>query len=608
MNARTHKVTPSLPRAGRLRPRVPDAPVSLHAGRVMAEAWSAQLPEQRRQHAAWSFVAEAVRSYAEAAGESIGCSLNISPVTVALTYKLNTSAAELARTLGRAACSLPIDEACYQLSACYTAMLPPSLRSSQGAYYTPPALTERLLQLAEQAGVDWRTARVLDPACGGGAFLVPVAARMRRALGALGPGIMLDHFANCLQGFEIDPFAAWLTQAWLEIAFAPELKAANRRFPAVVQVCDSLDQIPDSKRHTFDLVIGNPPYGRLKLPPEQRLRYRRSLYGHANLYGVFTDLALRWTKPVGVIAYVTPTSFLAGEYFKALRSLLAYEAPPLSIDFITARKGVFEGVLQEAMLATYRRGGRLAEATVHYLTLNHHGATTEHAGSFTVPFNATEPWVAPRTPKQQVLVDRLSAMPTRLADWGYKVSTGPLVWNRFKPQLRNRPSKDTLPLIWAEAVTSDGKFIFRAEKKNHQPYFKPRPADEWLKVSTACVLVQRTTAKEQARRLIAAEMPASFIKEHGSVIVENHLNMVKPINGKPLISPATLAVVLNSEIVDQVFRCISGSVAVSAFELQSLPLPSVESMAVIEKLVKRKASSAVLNETLQRLYFGDLQG
>ena len=35
-----------------------------------------------------------------------------------------------------------------------------------------------------------------------------------------------------------------------------------------------------------------------------RRRYRRSLYGHANQYGVFTDLALRWTVPGGVIAYV----------------------------------------------------------------------------------------------------------------------------------------------------------------------------------------------------------------------------------------------------------------------------------------------------------------
>ncbi|MQT61498.1 N-6 DNA methylase, partial [Pseudomonas sp. FSL R10-0399] len=78
--------------------------------------------------------------------------------------------------------------------------------------------------------------------------------------------------------------------------------------------CDSLRRSPPKDR--FDLVIGNPPYGRAKLDAETRERYKRSLYGHANLYGLFTDLALRHTKPGGVIAYVTPTSFLAGVYFK----------------------------------------------------------------------------------------------------------------------------------------------------------------------------------------------------------------------------------------------------------------------------------------------------
>ena len=604
MNAPHRRQNPALPRGKGARPLVKGSPLSLQTGRIMAQAWSAQLPEQRRQHAAWSFVAEAVRSYAQAAGQVLGCSLDISPVTVALTYQLDTSAAELARSLGRAASTLSLDEACYELSACYTVMLPPAMRSSQGAYYTPPALTERLMLLAEESGTDWSEARVLDPACGGGAFLVPVATRIRRALGAVAPAVVLDHFAAHLQGFEIDPFAAWLTHAWLEIAFAPELRATGRRFPAVVEVCDSLERIPTKDQKLFDLVIGNPPYGRIKLPSEQRLRYLRSLYGHANLYGVFTDLALRWTKPQGVIAYVTPTSFFAGEYFKALRRLLALEAPPLAVDFITARKGVFEGVLQEALLATYRRGGKAAPTIVHYLTIGPKGAASaDHAGHLVLPADPSEPWLAPRTPVQQTLIDRLSTMPTRLKDWGYKVSTGPLVWNRFKDQLRGRLSKDTLPLIWAEAVTSDGRFVFRADKRNHQPYFRPTEVDGWLKVSTPCVLLQRTTAKEQPRRLIAAELPASFIRAHGSVIVENHLNMVRPLKKKPLVSPATVAAVLNSQIVDQVFRCISGSVAVSAFELEALPLPSVACMQAIEELVGRKASAAAIEAALRGLFF-----
>ena len=51
----------------------------------------------------------------------------------------------------------------------------------------PPALCERLLELATEAGADWSTARVLDPACGGGAFLSPVARRMVASMEGIGP-------------------------------------------------------------------------------------------------------------------------------------------------------------------------------------------------------------------------------------------------------------------------------------------------------------------------------------------------------------------------------------------------------------------------------------
>ena len=53
---------------------------------------------------------------------------------------------------------------------------------------------------------------VLDPACGGGAFLAPVARRMAAALCGKTPSAIIRHIAEHLHGFEIDPFAAWLTQ------------------------------------------------------------------------------------------------------------------------------------------------------------------------------------------------------------------------------------------------------------------------------------------------------------------------------------------------------------------------------------------------------------
>ena len=149
-------------------------------------------------------------------------------------------------------------------------------------------------------------------------------------------------------------------------------------------------------------------------------------------------------------------------------------------------------------------------------------------GDLGLPSSASQPWLAPREPRHSALIAAAEAMPARLSDWGYSVSTDPLVWNRYKDQMRLRPSRGAHPLIWAEAVSADGRFAFRVEKRNHAPYFKIERGDAWLLVEEACVLVQRTTAKEQARRLIAGELPADFIAQRGRVVGDKPVSMVRP--------------------------------------------------------------------------------
>ena len=514
---------------------------------------------------------------------------------------LAASTESLARAIGKTAAKLDVMDAGYLIGSLYTGMMPERVRAELGAYYTPPALCERLLDLATQAGVDWRSAWVLDPACGGGAFLAPVARRMAASMDDSSAIVALKHIQRRLHGLELDAFAGWMSQVFVDVTLGALYHAAGERLRPVVRVIDALDQTPGPDG--FDLVVGNPPYGRVRLTPPLRKKFRRSLFGHANLYGVFTDLALRLAKPGGAIAYVTPTSFLAGEYFKALRGLLGWEAPPVSIDFVGARKGVFADVLQETLLAVYRRGDSGGKARVHFISPRSNGLIEiTAAGSFRLPESLERPWLVPRTKSQFKLVRRVEKFPCRLADYGYSVSTGPLVWNRHKSSLRQRAGEGRYPLVWAESVRSDGSFEFRAQKRNHQPYFEPKPREHWVVTDFPCVLLQRTTAKEQNRRLIAAELPSSFIEQHGGIVIENHLNMIKPMNGAPKVRPALLATLLNCEAVDQAFRCISGSVAVSAYELQALHLPSPESLKEIENLVERNAERDAIERAANRLY------
>ena len=514
-------------------------------------------------------------------------------------------ATDAARAFAASLRELPAIEAGHKIGALYTALLPDDVRGRLGAFYTPPALAERLLQMTDGAGVDWRTVRVLDPACGGAAFLAPVAARMRQSLKKnprVTPVQIVENVGARLRGFEIDPFAAWISQVLVDLILLDDAIAADVGLPRVIEVCDSLARPVSGER--FGLVIGNPPYGKVKLTPTIRDKYTRSLFGHANLYALFTDLGLRWVAPSGHLAYVTPTSFLGGQYFKGLRALLSREAPLREIDFVTERSGVFEDVLQETCLALFERGASVGHsASVNSLSPNGADEPVQitKVGKFRLD-RAGDPWLLPRTrPIRRALGVGL-ILPARLRDYGVTVTTGPLVWNRHKPQLTAHSGPNRLPLVWAEAVSPDGEFRFSAVRRNHTPYFRLKADQEHLVVRDEAILVQRTTSLEQPRRLLSALMPKAFVSRHGGVVIENHLNVIRASSRGSHVPLVAIQAVLNSRAADRVFRCISGSVAVSAYELGALPLPSIEDMRRLAALLERGAQHETIERAISRMY------
>ena len=241
----------------------------------------------------------------------------------------------------------------------------------------------------------------------------------------LAPTLARAQISARLQGYEIDPFTAWISRAAVDaVLWVPDTLTPPRGVePLVGDAISAATPPPDGR---FDLVVGNPPYGRIGLTPTLRKRYRRSLYGHANLYGVFTDLALRHTNPGGVVAFLTPTSFLAGSYYQNLRRLLADEAPPVSLDFVAARSGVFDDVLQETLLAVYRRDGKRHRVrTTTLIGIGGGALKVDAAGDFELPEPGSEPWLAPRTQSQARLLGVASRLPARLADWGIASALAP---------------------------------------------------------------------------------------------------------------------------------------------------------------------------------------
>ncbi|HIE9261999.1 MULTISPECIES: class I SAM-dependent DNA methyltransferase [Klebsiella] len=570
--------------------------------KAMAKGYaSTYKTEQSRLMQARSFCSNIVSAYWDTLARKLKSNIKMRavPHTVYMEDIL-CDARELAERTGELIARFPAEDAGYLIGSIYTVMLPSAYRAEMGAYYTPPPLVSRLLDLAEQSGVDFSHATVIDPACGGGAFLAPVAIRMLKKDKGSSPEWILRRISCRLKGIEIDPFAAWMSSVLLESVLMPLCVKAKRRLPHdTIIVGDALQQ-----EHIFgyDLVIGNPPYGRVTLDIKMREKYSRSLFGHANLYGLFTDLAIRMVKEnTGVIAFLTPTSFLGGQYFTALRTLLTEKTTPFAFDFVADRDGVFDDVLQETMLTAFKAGDHKIRALVSSLVpkgLNK--AKIEKIGSVEVEKGGAT-WLLPRGKDDARFLKMLKSMPMRLAELGYSVSTGKLVWNRFKSQLRATKGKNSYPLVWAESITSAG-FRFSADRKNHVPYIDIVPRQDFLVTTSECVLVQRTTSKEQERRILAAILPQKFIDENGGVVVENHINIVYSNGLFSAVRPEVIEVLLNSHVVDRAFRCISGSVAVSAYELNSIPLPSLEQVMEIQALLDAGVDRRIIERTIAGFY------
>lgn len=144
--------------------------------------------------------------------------------------------------------------------------------SGLGQVFTPAAVVNVMLELVRNCG------RVLEPACGDGAFL--------------------QHFPFAL-GIEIDP----------------------RYAPAGARVMDFF-ALPEHE--FFATIIGNPPYVRYQdISAGTRRHVRRSvLDGRSNLYLFFIEKCLRHLAPGGELVFITPRDFVKATSAVPLNRLL----------------------------------------------------------------------------------------------------------------------------------------------------------------------------------------------------------------------------------------------------------------------------------------------
>jgi adenine-specific DNA-methyltransferase len=458
------------------------------------------------------------------------------------------------------------------VGAAYVEALSSATRARHGRHYTPKELASRLWDLARTSmELPPRDCMlpglVLDPACGAAALLLPALREHLRAAFDTDPRTTLTSLPKLVQGIDSDIAAVWVANVVLAAEMLPTLARVpedqREPLPALARVGDGLAVSQRAAR----VVVMNPPYGRVRLADAERKRYAHVLYGHANLYGLFMAGAVEALDGQGVLAALVPTSFTSGRYFSNLRTHLGIEAGMTAVAFVEDRSGVFTSVLQETCLATFERRKRLKTRISSLGSVETRIATVKLQ-------RTGEPWVLPRRSDDAAIAAAASAMNESLASLGWRASTGPLVWNRRSKDLHRTPDPLRSHVIWAADL--DGGTLHRDPARDSMRYLALTAASDGkvMVLDEPAVLVQRTTAPEQSRRLVAAYLGQAGLKERGGrVTVENHVNVLRPSGEDPVLNPEAMTRVLATKTMDRVVRCISGSVALSAYELESIPMP-----------------------------------
>ncbi|CAG4998126.1 Type IIS restriction enzyme Eco57I [Dyadobacter sp. CECT 9275] len=184
-----------------------------------------------------------------------------------------------------------------------------------GQIYTPGHIVEKILVITQLKTDQPQGMKILDPACGDGRFLVPIAERIIRDSDK-------EHVAENLltiYGWDIDPLAIEACRKNLDKLLVPlGITVAWKLYSQ-----DALRQNDISDR--FDVIIGNPPYIRIQHLPLAQRRYIRETYsfcksGSTDAYIAFFELATKLLTNSGICAFITPNSYLNSETGQPLRS------------------------------------------------------------------------------------------------------------------------------------------------------------------------------------------------------------------------------------------------------------------------------------------------
>jgi type I restriction-modification system DNA methylase subunit len=376
-------------------------------------------------------------------------------------------------------------------------------------------------------------------------------------------------------------------------------------------------------RGGFDVVFANPPYGIVfdKHMKNHLMSSYKSFQQNNDTFTAFIERGLKLLSEAGQFAYITPNTYLNGDYFKALRSFLSSEAV---IEEITDYKNVhvFDDptVFVAVLLAS-----RLRPAYPY--TVRVRGATTLEDFSLS-RFTVREASDAPLK-VEDALLERLrhDARFTAIDDLFFVKDVGFNYWTTGRGKKRGQ--------------NSIGDRVFYSGVRRHSKdtaFLKGRDIVRWdirtptnfLKHDYATKLDATKDTFRFSLDYLSIRPKVIYRQTSGSIIaaIDNdgryldktvHLIVPKEGWGRSAISETVLVGVLNSRLFDYLYRYVSSETGARAFAqvkttyIKKLMVPRNESKGtrriqeLVDKIVRtrpdrRRALEDELDVAVYALY------
>lgn len=245
----------------------------------------------------------------------------------------------------------------------FTGLAEPTTGEVHGEVHTRRWVVELILDLVDYTpDRDLSSVRMVEPACGHGAFLEAIAERVSRSCRLRNQS--LRSAKDSVRALDLLPANVAASREAVRRVLVSEgwdRRVSSEISRAWVRQGDYLlDDSPDLS--DVDVVVGNPPYIRLEDVPEQRMRLYRetcqTMTGRSDVYVGFFETALTSLTAEGRLGFICADRWMRNQYGRDLRRLVCDNG---SVDAIITMHDVdvfYDQVSAYPAITLLRRGSQ----------------------------------------------------------------------------------------------------------------------------------------------------------------------------------------------------------------------------------------------------------